>query len=215
MLMGLVGFAGSGKGSVADILATDHNFTKMAFADPLKDAAAVIFDWPRHLLEGDTEASRTFRERPDKFWSEHFKKEFTPRMALQQLGTEACRNVFHQDIWVLNLEKRIRDKKNVVVTDVRFPNEIDCIKKLGGTIIRIKRGPEPEWYSTAEKENNTHPDSIWMLYDRYETMDRKYTYVHISEYAWIGNKNIDMVLENTGTLETLQEKVKSLLTEIR
>ena len=137
MIIGLVGFAGSGKGSVAKILATDYNFTSVAFADPLKDAAAIIFDWPRNLLEGDTEPSRAFREVPDEFWSMHFNKKFTPRMALQQLGTEACRNVFHKDIWVLNLEKRIKNKTNVVVTDVRFPNELECIKRLGGKIFRI------------------------------------------------------------------------------
>ena len=212
MIIGLVGFIGSGKGTVGDIL-EQKGFNKDSFAKPLKDAVSIIFGWPRELLEGDTEVSRKWREQVDSFWTEKFQKEFSPRMALQLMGTEAGRDVFDKDIWVISLLNRANGK-NVVVTDVRFPNELECIKRLGGKIVRIKRGPEPEWYSTAEKENNTHPDFIWMLYDRYETMDRKYPYIHISEYAWIGNKNIDFVLENSGTLENLQQEVKKLLTNM-
>lgn len=63
MLIGVVGFAGSGKGTVADILVRDHGFKKLSFADALKDAVATIFGWERHLLEGDTDESREFAKR--------------------------------------------------------------------------------------------------------------------------------------------------------
>ena len=46
MILGLVGFASSGKDTVADYLVRNHNFNRIAFADPLKDAASIIFDWP-------------------------------------------------------------------------------------------------------------------------------------------------------------------------
>jgi ABC-type oligopeptide transport system ATPase subunit len=58
MIIGIVGFAGSGKGTVGDILVNDHDFTKLSFADAVKDATSAIFGWPRHLLEGDTNESR-------------------------------------------------------------------------------------------------------------------------------------------------------------
>ena len=69
MIVGVCGLIGSGKGTVADILVEEYDFKKISFADSLKDAVAVLFKWPRHLLEGDTEESRFWREQPDEFWS--------------------------------------------------------------------------------------------------------------------------------------------------
>ena len=99
MLIGVVGFISCGKGTVGDLL-EQRGFVKDSFATPLKDACSAMFGWPRNLLEGDTEASRQWREQPDPFWSEKMGKQFTPRLALQLLGTEAGRDVFHKDIWV-------------------------------------------------------------------------------------------------------------------
>ena len=144
MIIGIVGFIGSGKGTVGDILET-QGFIKDSFARPLKDAVSIIFGWPRELLEGDTEVSRQWREQKDIFWSEKFGYDFTPRMALQLMGTEAGRDVFHSDIWVISLLNRAKGR-NVVVTDVRFQNEIMYIQRNKGIILRVKRGPEPIWY---------------------------------------------------------------------
>ena len=66
MIIGLVGFIGSGKGTVGDLL-SQEGFIPDSFARPLKDACSSIFGWPRELLEGNTEFSRTWREQPDKF----------------------------------------------------------------------------------------------------------------------------------------------------
>ena len=63
MIIGLVGFIGSGKGTVGDILVTQHGYYRFAFADALKDAVATIFTWPRGLLEGDTAALRMCLDR--------------------------------------------------------------------------------------------------------------------------------------------------------
>ena len=103
MIVGLLGFIGSGKGTAGDIL-KDLGFTPVSFAKGVKDVAAEMFGWPRHLLEGDTEQSRQWREKPDKFWTEEFRREFTPRLALQLMGTEVGRDVFHQDFWVIKLK---------------------------------------------------------------------------------------------------------------
>lgn len=202
MIIGIVGFAGSGKGTVADMLVDEYGYSKMAFADPLKDATATIFGWPREMVEGDTKESREWREKPDEWWSERLGFEVTPRWALQKMGTEAGRNVFHKDMWIYALERRITTE-NVVVADVRFPNEIEKIKSLGGHVIRVVRGPEPEWYDTAYRTN--FPES-----DRTNFMEKLYPDVHESEWAWIGSK-FDYVLDNGGTLRDLKANLDHML----
>jgi hypothetical protein len=209
MIVGVVGFLGSGKGTVGDLLVAEHKFSKMAFADPLKDATAAIFGWPRNMLEGDTAESRAFREAPDAFWSERFGFEVTPRWALQTLGTEGVRNVLHDSAWVCSFERR-RTADNVVVVDTRFPNEIAKIKELGGFIVRTVRGDEPEWYETAYNENLSNNSERIELMCRKELMSDKYPDIHISEWAWIGTK-YDYVLDNNGSIRDLDANVNYML----
>ena len=199
MIIGLVGFIGSGKGTVGDIL-EQKGFVKDSFAKPLKDACSVMFGWPREMLEGDTEVSRKWREEPDVYWSEKFGNEFSPRLALQLMGTEAGRNVFHPDIWVISLLNRARGK-DVVVTDVRFKNEIKYIQDNGGIVIRIKRGEEPEWYDLAKDANDGFGSAAMGMRDKG---------IHQSEWDWIGS-DFDLVIENNGTIDQLGKQVDELL----
>ena len=203
MIIGLVGFIGSGKGTVGDIL-EQKGFVKDSFAKPLMDACSVIFGWPRELLEGDTALSRKWREEPDAFWSEKFNKEFSPRLALQLMGTEAGRNVFHTDVWVISLLNRSKGK-DVVVTDVRFRNEIDYIQQNGGIIIRVKRGDEPDWYKLAEDANAGFSSAQIGMRDKG---------IHQSEWDWIGS-DFDYVIENDGTIDDLGNKVNQVLQFIK
>jgi hypothetical protein len=203
MIIGLVGFIGSGKGTVGDILEV-HGFTKDSFAKPLKDACSIMFGWPRELLEGDTEVSRKWREEPDSFWSEKFGYSFTPRLALQLMGTEAGRNVFHQDVWVISLLNRAKGK-DVVVTDVRFKNEINYIQQNGGVIVRVRRGEEPDWYKLAEDAAAGFSSAIMGMKDKG---------IHQSEWDWIGSE-FNYTIDNDGTVNELGNKVKELLQFIR
>lgn len=201
MLIGVLGFIGSGKGTVADILKEIRpSFEKASFADTVKDIASTIFNWPRHLLEGDTKESREFRETPDPFWTNKFGRPITPRAMLQIIGTEAGRNVIHENIWVFSLEARIRAKPDIIIPDTRFPNETDWIRSIGGFLVRVRRGPDPEWYDIAKEDNASGTDNMTKLYPN----------VHISEYAWVG-QNMDYVLENDGSLEQLRASVKHML----
>jgi hypothetical protein len=209
-IIGLVGFINSGKGTVADILVNNHSFIKESFANSVKDAVSVIFGWDRNLLEGDTIQSREWREQPDSWWSNKMGKPFSPRYALQLMGTEAGRDVFHTDLWIYSVERRINPNKNYVLADTRFPNEVKMIRDLGGKIIHVKRGPDPEWYQTALIENTTHEDDQWILEDHNNLMHQKYPNVHFSEWAWIGQE-IDLVIENNGTLEDLHNKIDSFI----
>lgn len=211
MIIGLVGFIGNGKGTVADILVEKHGFHKLSFAGALKDAAAVIFGWERHLLEGDTKESREFRECPDPYWSAKFGRSFTPREALQKLGTEAGRDVFHQDLWVYTLEKNLVHD-NIVIADTRFPNEIDMIRRNNGSIIQIKRGNDPEWYDKLIKYYNE--DVNWYGASPNKMMVEDYPDVHISEWAWVGCP-MDYILYNDSSLDELSANVNYMLTKMR
>jgi hypothetical protein len=187
MIIGLVGYIGSGKGTVGDILVRNHQYTKFAFADALKDAVATIFTWPRGLLEGDSNASRAFRERVDPWWSDKLGYEVTPRLILQKMGTEACRQGIADNIWIAALEKRMQGYDNVVISDCRFPNEIDFIRSAGGVIVRVKRGEDPS------------PEELSKL--------------HISETAW-NYCEPDYTIHNDKDVEGLKGCVSTLLTDI-
>jgi hypothetical protein len=208
MIIGVVGFIGSGKGTAADILVKKHGFTKLSFADTVKDATAAIFGWPRHLLEGDTDESRAWREAKDEWWSERFGYDFSPRLALQMMGTEAGRDVFHPDIWIHSLERKMEMYPNVVIADVRFPNEIDFIQSKGGFVVRVKRGPDPDWYDTAIRANDRKQDysTATMAQDE---MEEKYR-IHYSEWAWIGSI-MDYHLVNEGALSMLEADITHML----
>lgn len=185
MIIGLVGFIGAGKGTVGDILVRNHGYHRFAFADALKDAVATIFMWPRGLLEGDSNASRAFRERVDVWWSNKLGYEVTPRLILQKFGTESCREGIADNIWIAALEKRIQGYNDVVISDVRFPNEIDFVRSAGGIIVRVKRGEDP----TLEELSK----------------------MHISETAW-NNTLPDFLIFNNGTVDELKKEVGTLLT---
>jgi hypothetical protein len=68
LVVGVLGFKGSGKDTVGDYLVQKHGFARDSFANPLKDAVAATFNWPRAMLEGDTKSSREWRELPDAWW---------------------------------------------------------------------------------------------------------------------------------------------------
>ena len=193
MIIGICGLIGSGKGTVAVILVNTHKFTKISFADKLKDGVASVFGWDRKMLEGDTDESRQWRELKDDFWSNETKMEVTPRLVLQLFGTDCMRNGFDDGIWVSLVKKELLDNpgRNYVIPDVRFANEVDMIRDVGGEVWEIKRGPDPEWL-IEYKTNGKEPK------------------VHASEWKWIKSKK-DLVIENNSTLDELSNQVLSRL----
>ena len=208
MIIGICGFIGSGKDTIADYLVNLHHFRRESFANSLKDAVAHVFGWDRTLLEGRTKHSREWREKRDDWWSERLGIEITPRFILQQWGTEVCRKAFHDDIWIASLENKLRNSQDdVVITDCRFPNEIRAIKAAGGKVIRVVRGPEPDWYDAAVSVNHG-PDgnSSWSLSKKKLAK----LGIHASETSWVGY-NFDVVIDNNSTLDNLYQQVKRLV----
>jgi len=209
MIIGISGFINSGKGTVATQLMQEHGFRKDSFASSLKDACAAIFDWPRELLEGDTPESRNWREIVDPWWANKLNIPlFSPRLALQLIGTNSLRDHFNEDLWFLTVENRIRKNpnQNVVISDVRFPNELKFIQALNGIMIRVDRGALPVWYETALMANRGNLIAK-------EVMIKTYSHAHFSEWAWVGSR-FDFELNNNGTTESLQDQVEKLLINI-
>ena len=155
-LVGLHGDIGAGKDTVASYF-VQHGFQKESFASPLKDVTSTIFGWPRALLEGDTVYSREWREAPSTWWAQQLGiPDFTPRLAMSVVGTDAFRNRVHKDIWVLAMERRLAlIPDNVVVSDVRYQNEADMIRRLGGTVIEVLR-PGFESHNTQKVTCDAH-----------------------------------------------------------
>jgi len=191
MLVGVVGLIGSGKDTVAERLVQEHNFKKDSFAKSLKDAVSSMFNWDREMLEGKTDESRAWREKPDVFWSKRFGKDVTPRWVLQYFGTEVMRQGMHDSIWIDSCMARY-DGKPTVIADTRFENEIKIIREMGGSILLVKRGQDPDWF-TDYVEGNVVPKNV-----------------HLSEYAW-AKSEYDHLITNDGTLEDLHSKIDDLI----
>jgi hypothetical protein len=189
MIIGLCGAQSSGKDTVANILISEYGFVKLTFASTLKDVVAILFSWPRDLLEGLTEESRVWRETVDDFWSAKLSiSGFTPRKALQMIGTDLFRIHFNNDIWISIVENKIsamlknNPNTNIVISDCRFANEFSLIKQF--------------------------PDSHIIMILREKNSTNKIA--HLSETEWI-NYNFDAILQNDNSIDDLKSNLKSLL----
>lgn len=204
MIIGVCGFIGSGKDTIADYLVGFHGFRRDSFAGTLKDAVASVFGWDRELLEGRTPEARAWREQRDEWWSNRLGMNITPRWVLQYWGTEVCRHGFHDDIWIAALEARLsRRSDHTVISDVRFPNEIASIRNAGGKIVWVKRGDMPVWCNELIKIRKESTPGVATDY-------MKQYNVHASEWAWVGTE-FDYEINNNGTIEELYSQIKSLV----
>ena len=201
MIIGICGLIGSGKGSVGDIL-VEQGYTKVSFADKLKDGVATIFGYDRSMLEGDTDESRSWREQTDEFWSKETGRIITPRIVLQEFGTDCMRDGYYDGVWVSLLKQQILENPgDYVIPDVRFRNEQDMIRELDGEIWRVQRGDVPEWYGCAMLDNTTG-GNLMEAYD-----------IHSSEYKWIDlNHKFNTTIYNNGTLDQLKQSVLNEIT---
>ena len=200
MLIGITGFARAGKDVFAKMLAqelykqTDRFFILMAYAHELKLRVQKDFDLSYEQLWGDEKEIEDRRykrlpkyrggvrsdrdELPNIYW--------TPREILQNYG-EFYRTIDY-DFWVKHLFGVIKNNeyKNVIITDIRHPNEAHPITDCGGYIIKIIREDKAEIHNQQ----------------------------HISETAMTDYSKIDFVVDNNGTLDDLKLNVIGVVTQI-
>lgn len=199
-IIAITGLKGSGKDTISSIICKhDSSFKPIAFADKLKDIAALTFGWDRDMLSGRFPESREWREKPDSFWSKEFGFDFTPRKALTSIGTDLTRGTFLEHIWDIIVKKEIIDnpETNYIITDCRFPNEISMIKSLNGTIIQVERGEKPTWWNLVIDYN----------LGKIEELPEELKSIHPSERDWIGINNPEHIFVNNGTIEDLEKEV--------
>ena len=206
MIIGICGLIGSGKDTIAAHLMERYDYERYSWAIPLKDIAASLFGWDREMLEGTTSELRAQRELRDDWWSNKLDKDWSPRYALQYVGTEVMRNTLHPDIWVLAGQRRIAGMGDVVIPDTRFPNEIAAIREMGGEIWWVNRGRYPEWMLEFSLYCSRVLNDRWTYEDLQAFMSQYYPGVHASEYSWYGT-HFDCMFDNDGSIDDLLRKV--------
>jgi hypothetical protein len=186
-LIGLLAKKQHGKDTCADHLINNYGFVKGSFARPLKEGCASLFGFTDEQLYGNK------KEEIDPFWG------VSPRKIFQYIGTDIFRNDINKiipnlndDFWVRCFVKKYKTmiekypNNKVVISDVRFQNEVDAIHELGGIVIKLER---PNLY-----------------YDKDE---------HISEAGIDLIQNYDNKLLNDGSIEDLYNKIELLAHQYR
>lgn len=141
-VVGIAGYARAGKDTAAAWYVEEHGYTRMSFADPIRKALALINPSVEVIGLGNMSIQSHLRlseNMGSNGWE--FLKEHAPeiRGMLQRLGTEVGREMFDTNFWVDYALDNAPDGSKIVFADVRFPNEADAIRALGGKVIRINR----------------------------------------------------------------------------
>lgn len=142
-IIGLSGYARAGKDTTADIL-EDYGYTRFAFADHLRKCLYILnpiitSNYSEKGMFPTVDGFTTLQLAIDEYgWDGYKTSPYSDeiRRLLQVMGTEVGREQIMDDIWVRELDKM---DDNLVITDLRFPNEYDKIKSLGGSAWRITR----------------------------------------------------------------------------
>lgn len=187
-IVALSGYARTGKDEAARVLVDEYGFTQVAFADKLREMIyqlnpIVHQNW-NVTATGELTASTIYLQEVIEHYGWHGYKE-TPygpeiRRLLQRLGTEAGRQTLWDSIWIDAAFAGLPDDAKVVVSDARFFNEFDAVKKRGGTVWRIER------------------DGIGPLND------------HASETEATDYPRFDIYINNFGTLEDWRNNIRGV-----
>lgn len=211
MIYSITGFIGSGKDTCANHLIENHGFKKMAFADPLKDVVAAAFNWDREMLQGDTKDSRKARNVVDEKWSEVLRiPNFTPRKALQFVGTNVFKKHVSSKFWIQRTVDRIKSEQaadpnvRIVITDCRYHDEFQALKNLGASSIFVDRGNKPAYYSISSLK------SPWLSPVKEMAMNLLYSDVHDSEWKW-NDLEFDYTVTNNSSLGNLHNQLDAIM----
>lgn len=211
----------SGKDTLADYLVEEYGFTKLAFAERLKEACKVIFGFSDEQVYG------RLKSEPDEFWCQALGREVTPGDLLQKIGTEGMRQVIHPDVWARALQREVETLRaaepdiNIVISDVRFHNEANVIRgALGGVVVRIDRadrdlgGRDPNHASEVDLDDYPWYEKGCLIVDNNGPLEQLYQagdYL-VEEFVW-GRRPVaktrPLATEETmeGMLQRVMDKV--------
>lgn len=123
-------------------------------------------------------------------------KNSTLRQVLQIVGTELLREGFNENIHVASTMANIKDIDNVIITDLRFPNELQAIKNRGGISIRVNRGKTELYEQMSGTIENPIPTGVFKEHESETALDLA---------------TFDYVIDNNSDIQSLIEKVKEIL----
>jgi hypothetical protein len=196
MIIGINGYAGSGKDTVGEIIKMQQpkeNWEIKKFAGKLKEVASIILGIPKTMFEDQEFKKKTLPQ----MWSDHGLP-MTVRDFLQRLGTDALRQGLHPNTWVNALMMEYKEVcfvgkdsegadlfsyPNWIITDCRFPNEATAIKNAGGIIVRVNR--------PGVNAVNAHPSEVALSH-------------------W----QFDYTIENNEGIVELKHKVRDILKQV-
>lgn len=169
MLIGLNGKLKSGKDTTFQVISDLYPFAeRISFAEKLKQSAAASLGMSRELseeLKGHENVHITIAGTtglnsllPSDLAGEATKWSMTMREYLQRYGTEGHRDVFGENFWVDQALPKDLDhsERLLIVTDMRFPNEIQRVKDLNGVCVKVHRNVETQFSSHASEQNVDH-----------------------------------------------------------
>lgn len=140
-IIGFFGHSGAGKDTLAmSMISFGVDAKVYKFAEPLKKMAACFLDASYEDVAGVSSESRSFvNSNNSKLIALTGGKLSTPRELMQWLGTDVFRNQMDSDIWTKHLLHRMDEDSDVFITDGRFTNTFDSIKKWGGDCVLVTR----------------------------------------------------------------------------
>ena len=186
-IIGITGKAGSGKDTVANYFVSSKNYIQLTFGGAVKDIVQIITGWPREMIEGQTPESRNLRET-----IVHPNYNMTCRQLMQFVGTDLFRNNLDPNIWVNIVHDKIKkiisdgngnengngngNIRGIIVSDVRFDNEAQFIKSIGGIIIKINRGSVDNANSGHQSERGISIECEYIV-ENNNTIDELYNQI--------------------------------------
>jgi hypothetical protein len=163
MIIGLNGRMQSGKDTTAQILmGLFENVERVSFAEKLKASASASIGITRDQLEALKLRGEIRVVLFNEDGTEEIIKTISGRQYLQYRGTEGGRDIFGEDIWVESaLDTPVTDGTILVVTDMRFPNEIAGVLERGGIAVKIRR-------EEADSKPILHPSEQTLPDDQFD-----------------------------------------------
>lgn len=147
-IIGICGYIGSGKTTAANAL-IEIGYTRVRFAETLKNML-------KCLGLTDAQVDGADKEKVHSYFGK------TPRYMMQTLGTEWGRNLINKDIWILDWAYRVGNTGGaIVIDDMRFPNEVQAIRDLGGFILRIDRAHKSDDHPSEDLSHITADHTIF------------------------------------------------------